>query len=107
MKYHCFYDTVPKDLPFSVESVIFLVLIQVFIVELNLIITQIFHIVAIVFGAWNCFGVIDISILSVASGIFSICMGIMVIANETRICGVYQRFDGVEFNRNKAIGYSM
>lgn len=48
--------------------------------------------VAILFGFWNCFGVITINFSSVLSGILQICVGIFVMAIEAPICCMFVDF---------------
>lgn len=49
-------------------------------------------IVAILFGFWNCFGVITINFSSVLSGILQILVGIFVMAIEAPICCMFVDF---------------
>lgn len=45
--------------------------------------------VAILFGFWNCFGVLTISLWSVLSGIIQILVGIQVMAIEAPVCCMF------------------
>lgn len=44
---------------------------------------------AILFGFWNCFGVITINLTSVLSGILQILVGILVMAIEAPVCCMF------------------
>lgn len=48
--------------------------------------------VAILFGFWNCFGVITINFSSVLSGIIQILVGILVMAVEAPMCCMFVDF---------------
>lgn len=48
--------------------------------------------VAILFGFWNCFGVITIDFSSVLSGILQICVGVFVMAIEAPVCCMFVDF---------------
>ncbi|XP_031640267.1 calcium channel flower isoform X3 [Contarinia nasturtii] len=67
---------------------------------------------AILFGFWNCFGVITINFSSVLSGILQILVGILVMSIEAPMCCMFidyaQKFAQVVETRphwNRAAGY--
>lgn len=47
------------------------------------------HPVAILFGFWNCFGVLTINFSSVLSGILQIIVGILVMSIEAPVCCMF------------------
>lgn len=58
------------------------------------------HLVAILFGFWNCLGIVLINFNSVLSGVLQICAGFLVMMLEAPCCCLF--IDHVQVLANKA-----